>query len=96
MRVRYTLRAHSDFDAIFIYLEQRDVVAAQAVKDYIWHRIEQLAEFPFMAPETEMQGVRELSVVRYPYKVYYEIESDEVWVLHIRDERRRPWREQRV
>jgi plasmid stabilization system protein ParE len=36
-------------------------------------------------------GVRELVVVRYPYKVYYEIAGDEIRVLHIRDARRRPW-----
>ena len=93
MTIRYTRRALSDLDALFMYIEQRDANAAWSVKDFIRERIVRLAEFPLIAPETDIQGVRELSIVRYPYKIYYEIDTDEVWVLHIRDERRRPWRE---
>jgi hypothetical protein len=37
------------------------------------------------------QGVRELSVPRQPYKVYYRIERGEIWLVHIRDTRRKPW-----
>ena len=44
-----------------------------------------------MAPRTDVPGVRELSLARYPYKIYYEIEGEEVWILHIRDARRQPW-----
>jgi plasmid stabilization system protein ParE len=44
-----------------------------------------------MAPATEMPGVRELSVSRFPYKIYYELRGDEICVLHIRHARRRPW-----
>jgi len=44
-----------------------------------------------MAPETDMPGVYELSLVRYPYQIYYEIAGEEIWILHVRDARRRPW-----
>ena len=44
-----------------------------------------------MAPETDESAVRELTIVRYPYKVYYQIEGDEIWVVHIRHTSRRPW-----
>jgi toxin ParE1/3/4 len=91
MRVRYTLRALGDLDAIYIYLEQRTPAAAQSVKHLIERRIAMLADFPFMAPETVEPGIRELTIVRYPYKVYYEVVGDEVWIVHIRDARRRPW-----
>ena len=41
-----------------------------------------------MAPVTDEIAVLELSIVRYPYKVYYELSRDEeVWILHIRDTR---------
>jgi plasmid stabilization system protein ParE len=30
--------------------------------------------------------------VQHPYKVYYEVEGEEVWILHIRHTARRPWR----
>jgi hypothetical protein len=45
-----------------------------------------------MAPQTDEVAVLELSIVRYPYKVYHEIKGDEeVWILHIRDTRRKLW-----
>jgi addiction module RelE/StbE family toxin len=91
MRVRYTRQAHSDIDAIYSYLDQRAPAAAQAVKNLIERRISRLADFPFIAPATDEPGIYELTIVRYPYKVYYEIAGDELWIVHIRDSRREPW-----
>jgi toxin ParE1/3/4 len=91
MRVRYTLRAQGDLDAIYTYLDRRAPAAARSVKELIERRIASLADFPFMGPETDAPGIRELTIVRYPYKIYYEVEGDEVWIVHIRDARRRPW-----
>jgi plasmid stabilization system protein ParE len=91
MRVRYTLRGQSDLDDIYSYLDQRSPLAARSVKNAIEQGIGWLTDFPFIAPMTEENGVYELTVVRYPYKIYYEIVRDEVWILHIRDARRRPW-----
>lgn len=93
MKVRYTLRAHGDLDAIYADLDQRNPTAAQAVKDLIERRIARLGSFPLMAPVTDEIGILELSIVRYPYKVYYELRDDEeVWIVHIRDTRRKSWR----
>ncbi len=91
MRVRYTLRAHADLDAIFTYLDQRAPTAARSVKALLERRIASLADFPFAAPATDEPNVRELTIVRYPYKIYYEVAGDEVWVLHIRHTARLPW-----
>jgi len=92
MNVRYTLRARADLDAIYTDLDQRNPTAAQAVKDLIERRIRQLGRFPLMASPTDEPGILELSIVRYPYKVYYELMGDEeVWIIHIRDTRRKSW-----
>jgi plasmid stabilization system protein ParE len=93
MKIRSTLRAQADLDEIYTYLDAGAPAAAQSVKALIEQRISLLADFPHMAPETDQPGVYELSILRYPYLVYYEINADEVWVLHIRDARRRPWPE---
>jgi toxin ParE1/3/4 len=91
MRVRYTLQARSDLDAIYTYIDQRSLAGAQAVKELLERRIAGLGEFPFMAPETDEPGVYELSIVQYPYKVLFEVAGQEVWVLHIRHTSQRPW-----
>lgn len=91
MRVRYSPRAFADREAIFEYLDQRSPQGARNVKRAITHAIRLLASHPRMAPLTDELGVRELIVPRRPYKIYYRIEGEEVWILHIRDARRRPW-----
>ena len=91
MKVRYTLRARADLDAIYAYLDRRAPAAARSGKELIERRIASLADFPFMAPETDEKGIRELTIVRYPYQVYYEVQDDEIWIIHIRHTARRPW-----
>jgi toxin ParE1/3/4 len=91
MRVRYTLRAQADLEDIFSYLDERSPTSARVVRAQIRRQIDQLIDFPLMAAATEIPGVRELSVSRFPYKVYYELRGDEICVLHIRHSRRRPW-----
>jgi toxin ParE1/3/4 len=92
MRVRYTLQARADLDAIYTDLDHRDPTAAQAVKDLIERRIRQLGRFPLIAPMTDEICVCELPIVRYPYKVYYELKGEEeVWIIHIRHTSREAW-----
>ena len=52
-----------------------------------------LTGYPRLGRPTAVAEVRELTVPRYPYKVYYQIDGEEIWILHIRDARRRPWLE---
>ena len=89
MRIRYTRRARADLAEIRSYLAQRNPRAANAVIASIRSRIAWLADFPLMARQTDEPGVRALSIVRYPYRVYYELAGDEVRILHVRHTRRR-------
>jgi addiction module RelE/StbE family toxin len=92
MKVRYTPRARGDLDAIHSYINERSPVAAAAVLKRIRNRIERLADFPLMAPMTELAGIRRLTILRYPYKAYYRVlGNNEVLILHVRDARRAPW-----
>jgi toxin ParE1/3/4 len=90
MRVRYTLRARSDLQGIYSYLDMRSSSGARSVKRAIERRIGWLTDFPFIAPKTDEPGVHELTIIRYPYKIYYRVEGDDVWILHIRHASRRP------
>ena len=94
MKVRYSPQARADLDDIFAYLDERSPAGARAVKARIVAATLRLADYPLMAPETDEPGVRELSIVRYPYKVYYQIEKDEVWIVHIRHTARQPWEDE--
>jgi plasmid stabilization system protein ParE len=87
MRVRYTRRAFLDREAIFDYLVERSPKGAINVQRAIARAIRSLETYPGLGRLTEIAGVRELVVPRYPYRA----EGEEIWVLHIRDARRRPW-----
>ena len=90
MRIRYTLRAQNDLEAIYQYLDQRSPAGARSGKRAIERRIRLLAAIPFIAPATDEPGVYELTIIRYPYKVYYCVEGEEVQIIHIRHTSRRP------
>jgi plasmid stabilization system protein ParE len=61
------------------------------VKLAIVRAIRGLASHPRLGRLTDRTDVNELIVPRLPYKIYYRVEHEEVWILHIRDARRRPW-----
>jgi addiction module RelE/StbE family toxin len=96
MKVRYSSRALQDLAEIVAYLDDRSPSAAEAVRRAIETSIMVLADFPLLAPETDIAGVREMTIARYPYKVYYAVEGEEVWIVHIRDGRRKPWIEKNL
>jgi toxin ParE1/3/4 len=92
VNVRYTPRSRRDLEAIYDYINQQNPVAARSVKRAIQNAVEMLAEFPHIGTVTErspeFRGVR---AGRYPYRIYYRIRGDEVWIVHIRDIRRKTW-----
>ena len=91
MRVRYTLRSRRDLEEMYRYIDRQTPALARVAKGTIERRIQLLSEFPFIAPETDVAGVYGLVIGRYPYTVYYRMERDDVWIVHIRHERRQPW-----
>ena len=91
MKVRYTRRALADLQTIHSYLDARSPTAAGAIVAALRTSIDRLAHFPDLGPETDEPGVRELSLVRYPYKIYYSVTADEVRILPVRDARRQKW-----
>jgi plasmid stabilization system protein ParE len=52
--------------------------------------IELLADFPKIGRDRPELDARTLGGPRYSYTVYYRIEDDAIWIVHIRDDRRRP------
>jgi plasmid stabilization system protein ParE len=92
MRVRYTPRARDDLQAILEYLGDQDPQGARNVRRALDATIQLIEHFPNSGRLAGEQGLRVLPVGRYPYLVYWSVETDEAWIVHIRDGRRRPWR----
>jgi toxin ParE1/3/4 len=90
MRVRYTRQAFTDLLAIADYIQERDPTAAAKVEAAIRSTIDLLADFPRLGRDRPELDARSLGVPRWPYTAYYRIENEEVWIVHIRDNRRRP------
>jgi len=90
MKVRYTRRALSELIAIADYIATRNASAALKVEVTIRTTIKSLSEFPLLGRDRPDLEVRALGVPRTPYTVYYRVEGDEVWIVHIRDGRRTP------
>ena len=91
MRVRYTPRSRRDLQAIFEFIDARSPGGARAVKGAIVNAIRRLESQPRLAPRTDEPDVHELNVPRRSYKIYYRIEREEVWIVHVRDTRREQW-----
>jgi toxin ParE1/3/4 len=95
MKVQYTRRATDDLTAIFSYIVKDNPYAAVRVVE----RIEAVAAHLEHAPEsgspTDKPGIRRVSVVTYPYLIFYEILRDEIAIVHIRHGARRPWAQPR-
>lgn len=82
MRVRYTLRARADLHEIRKYLQRRQLAVAQRLISAIERQVAWLSDFPYMAPATDEPGVRELTLARYSYKIYYEVADGSAYPPH--------------
>jgi len=91
MKVRYRNRALSDLEEIFRYLDQRNASGARNVINAIYDAIALIAKYPLGAERTSHSGIRVKVVSRYPYKIFYRVDSDYVEILHVRHGARRPW-----
>lgn len=92
MRVAYTLRASRDLDHIHAYIAERDARATTAMSAAIRKLTEGLAEFPLIGHPTDAEGVRVLTLGRYPFRIFYRIVGKQAQILHLRHDARAPWR----
>ncbi len=93
MKAEYAPRALADL-AVLGERSRRvfgDAVA-QALETYIRATIARLAVMPEAGQQLpERAGVRVVSLIRYPYKIFYTVTAETLTILHIRHAARRPW-----
>jgi toxin ParE1/3/4 len=86
MKVRWSETALAEIDDIFAYIYENSRSAAVAVVERIEGLTSLLEEFPLVGHLADEAGVRVLSVVRYPFLIFYAIDdaAREIVVLHVR------------
>jgi toxin ParE1/3/4 len=86
MKVRWSETALAEIDSIFSYIYEHNRSAASAVVERIEGLTTLLGEFPLLGHLTDENGVRMLSVVRYPFVIFYAIDgaTGEIVILHVR------------
>jgi plasmid stabilization system protein ParE len=92
MIFRYTDAAASELEAILSYVSRRNPSAAARIAARVQRTIDALVQFPEMAQLTDDPGIRRMPVGRYPYLIFYTVESGELVILHIRHTSRRALR----
>ena len=82
--IRWLRRALSDIDRIERYhIEFGEDVAAKVV-GAIRTATLRLGNFPLSAPYVPLIDARKLTVIRYPYVVFYRVQDDVVRILSVR------------
>jgi plasmid stabilization system protein ParE len=90
MRIRWSTEAAEDVEEIHRYICQDSPASATRVVKKLWDTCMTLSRHPHLGRESTWLGVRKLAVAGLPYKIYYEIRRDEVWLLGIRHTSREP------
>lgn len=75
MKVVYAERARNDIADIYDSIARHNPVAAQRVEDKIHATCEGLADFPYASAATDEPNVRRIPLVRFPYTVFYRIDT---------------------
>jgi len=91
VRIRYTSRARNDLTTIFAYVEQHSPQGARNIAQALHKTVELIGQFPQSGRLAGEEQTRVLPVGRYPYLIYWSVEQDEAWIVHIRHTARRPW-----
>jgi len=85
MNIRWDVRALDDLRDIRRYIAQHgSLAAADRVREHLRSRIERLIARPLIGVLTSNPEIRILPPTRYPYRIYYTIQGDDVVILHIR------------
>ncbi len=90
MKVRFTLPALADVEAILDYIQARSPQGARRVRRRIDILVGLLSDRPFLGTITHDPTIRRLTTRPYPYLVFYEVTDREVIIHAVRHGARDP------
>ena len=91
MSPRFTPQARDQFLGVLAYIAAQDEIAAAALLLRVERALQRLTRFPYSGrriPEFPRESTRE--VVIRPYRLFYEIASDGVWISAVWHSAQRP------
>jgi toxin ParE1/3/4 len=89
-RLRYTLPALADLEAVLDYIAARSPQGARRVQSRIQTVIELLTQHPFIGTRTNDPAIRRMTTAPYPYLIFYEATDAELIVHAVRHAARDP------
>jgi toxin ParE1/3/4 len=90
LKVRYTLPALADLEAIMDYLASQSPQGATRIKARLKSLVELLPAHPRLGTRTDDAAIRRLVVTPYPYLIFYEVAEDEITIHAVRRAGRNP------
>lgn len=90
MRLRYTLPALAELEAILDYVASHSPQGAARIHARIDAAINLLCTHPRIGAQTDDPVIRRINTSPYPYLVFYEISGDEIIIHAVRHGARDP------
>lgn len=90
VRLRYTLAALADLNAILDYIVAQSPQGARRVQARIQAVIDLLLLYPNIGRRTNDPAIRRMTTTPYPYVVFYEANESEIIIHAIRHAARDP------
>jgi plasmid stabilization system protein ParE len=90
VKLRYTLPALADLDAILDYIAAQSPPGARRVQARIQAIIDLLLIHPHMGVRTDDPTVRRVTTLPYPYLIFYEPSETEIIIHAVRHAARDP------
>ena len=90
MKVRFTLPALGDVEAIIEHVAQRSPSAADRIANRLSAIVELIGAQPESGKRTGDPAIRQMNLTPYPYIVFYEVSPEEILIMAVRHGARDP------
>ncbi|MGH6934837.1 MAG: type II toxin-antitoxin system RelE/ParE family toxin [Methylocella sp.] len=95
MTVRCTRRAQRDLESILDTIAKESPQGARNVMNALGRAIRTIERFPNCGYRAGHGNALGLTIMPYPYVIYWIVEGNDAHIVHIRHGARREWKEER-
>lgn len=90
MEIFWTSSAINSLKSELRLLDEINPEVAKKIKIRIQEKTELLLENPFMGVRYGIREIRKLSIVQYPFSIFYNVKNQKIEILRIRHDARKP------